>query len=197
MSTRIEIELYHTCRDEKRESIPQLAPFKARDNGKQWLGVGYYFWVESQSLAKIWGASPAYSKQGYLVLKYQLGINQDDLLDLVGSPNDQESFKKLMNEFKKQLGTANAKITVAACVDWLQKRQVWEWLAVKLADYGKVDKLSSRAIPVAGGDVTFLQPRIQLCLYAKPIDTNTTLEYQGIVDSGKGKTSIFSEYKKR
>lgn len=194
------MELFHTCRDERRESIEALAPFKARDNGKQWLGVGYYFWVESQEFAEIWGrCSPAYAQHGFLVLKYQLRIDQVDLLDLVGSPNDQRGFQKLMEEFGRIKNIKEKNITVSACVNWFQVKNEWPWLAAKLADNGKEKQLLNRVTKVAGQDLTFLQPRIQLCLYADSADEGIDLSFQGIVYDSPATKNIrtFAGYKKR
>ena len=121
----VEIELYHTCRDEGSSDADILAaaPFMAEAGKPQWLGVGYYFWVESLKQAQSWGKrSPAYYPQGYLVIRYLLNLNRDDLLDLVGSPSDQEGFTGLFGEIAQCLGKSKHKLTVSACIEWLQKK---------------------------------------------------------------------------
>ena len=200
----VNLELYHTCRFEGDEAeILKSAPFKARNNRQQWLGVGYYFWVESLRFAELWERqSPAYKEHGYLVIRYTAEIERDDLLDLVGSPKDQEGFLELLSVMAKELGNRGGNLTVSACVEWLRSKERFEWLAVKLADYGKSDRLTEQATPVIreNGELTFLKPRVQLCLYAEPSDSKIEFFCTGVVGrggrySGKKKQSLFKSYK--
>jgi len=200
----VNLELYHTCRYEGDEAeILKSAPFKARNNHRQWLGVGYYFWVESLRFAEIWGSqSPAYKEHGYLIIRYTLRLQRDDLLDLVGSPKDQEGFLGLLGVMETELGRGAAKLTVSACVEWLHAKGHFEWLAVKLADYGKSGRLTERATPVIrqDGELTFLQPRVQLCLYAQPSNSKIEFSCEGVVKrgnrcSGSKNRSLFGAYK--
>lgn len=55
MMEHIVLDLYHTCKNDKLAPNSDIVPFKARSNGKQWLGDGYYFWVESLFFAQSWG----------------------------------------------------------------------------------------------------------------------------------------------
>lgn len=201
----VELELYHTCKAQGEEaSIVNLAPFRAESHKPQWLGVGYYFWVESLAQAEVWGKqSPAYRPYGYLVLKYWLSLEREDLLDLVGSPKDQQGFSELLQYVAKQLGKHGTDLSVSACIAWLQQHQRFEWLAVKLADYGKGDTLASRAtrVPDQGSEVTFLQPRIQLCLYPDLASGHDRIQLrcEGVVSRGAGhsrrKRPSFGSYK--
>lgn len=192
MPYELELDLFHTCKDENLDCNP--TPFKARANGKQWLGEGYYFWVESLFFAEKWGEqSPSYKSCGYAILQYKLTIKRSDLLDLVGSPYDQQEFAEVFDDFKEIHNEASLELTLSACINWLQKSGSWKWQATKLADYGKEKDLKQRAIKISmNNELTFLKPRIQLCIhYLEDIDLNFIRK----VKVGKYIIRKFSSYK--
>lgn len=188
MPYKLEIDLFHTCKNQNLGCSP--LPFKARANGKQWLGEGYYFWVESLFFAEKWGEqSPSYKDCGYAVLQYKLTINRDCLLDLVGSPYDQQRFLKVFKRFKKE---NCLDVTLSACINWFQENGGWKWQATKLADFRKVESLSEITEISSNKEITFLKPRIQLCIHGlEEID----LSFIEKVKVGKFNRARFSSYR--
>lgn len=179
MCEQVSLELYHTCEAGDESLILTEAPYKAESNGRQWLGDGYYFWVESLQFAHIWGRR---YKKGYCIVKFSLQLNREDLLDLVGSPYDQQKFRQLIKDAASKLGGYEEEITVSTYINFMQKIDVWRWLATKLADFGRMDQIESLSSKMAtSAELVFLTPRIQLCLHTEPTDVKIKLDPHGIV----------------
>lgn len=193
MMEYIVLDLYHTCKNDKLVRTGDIAPFKARSNGKQWLGDGYYFWVESLFFAQSWGKnSYAYASTGYAVLRYRLTIPRDKLLDLVGSPADQQGILKAFAHFKSGEAENARSSTLAAYINWIQENNEWHWQATKLADYGKKESFEKYSVKISTkGELTFLKPRIQLCVHQL---SNVDLKFQEIITIGCSKKKKFSSY---
>jgi len=194
MMEHIVLDLYHTCKNDKLAPNSDITPFKARSNGKQWLGHGYYFWVESLFFAQSWGKnSDAFASTGYAVLRYRLTISRDNLLDLVGSPADQQGILKAFELFKNgEIENARSS-TLAAYINWIQENNAWHWQATKLADYGKKESFEKHSVKISTkGELTFLKPRIQLCVHK--LSNNVDLKFQEIITTGFSKKKKFSSY---
>lgn len=151
--------------------------------------------MESLFFAKSWGRnSHAFASTGYAVLHYRLTIPRVNLLDLVGSPADQQGILKAFENFKAGETANGRSSTLAAYINWIQKNGEWLWQATKLADYGKQEFFERHAVKIAhGGELTFLKPRIQLCVHSL---SSVDLKFQEIVTTGFGNRNKFSNYTK-
>lgn len=100
MSTKVNLIGFHTCRyiegENCKEEVMKSIPFLCDESREQWLGVGYYFWTDSDYYAHQWGKH-GYNNQ-YCINKFSIEIAEDRLLDLVGNTRHQILFKQFIEE---------------------------------------------------------------------------------------------------
>lgn len=99
----VSITCFHTCdnRGTKHEILSSV-PFESNSGNPEWLGKGYYFWTDVDHYAHIWGRiKPRYGN--YVIVKFQLNIKSDELLDLVGDAGALLFFKTLISQYKEHL----------------------------------------------------------------------------------------------
>lgn len=99
----VSITCFHTCDNRgTKDEILSKVPFESNSNNLEWLGKGYYFWTDVDHYAHIWGhIKPRFGS--YVIVKFQIDIKKDELLDLVGDAGAVLFFKKLMSDYKKHL----------------------------------------------------------------------------------------------
>lgn len=146
-----EILCFHTCKSEGgKEFILERAPFHSNSTKPQWLGQGYYLWTDSDHYAHDWGKlAPRYGD--YVITKFNLSIDSDLFLDLVGNVNDQLAFLKLVSEYhqalreklqqitdprKQQLvkQAMNKPLTVSTVIQHYRKERKFPYKVVKAQD---------------------------------------------------------------
>lgn len=101
----VSITCFHTCNNQgTKEEILSKVPFKSNSVNPEWLGKGYYFWTDSDYYAHVWGTfKPRYGR--YVIAKFQLEIDKDDLLDLVGDVSAQLFLKELISNYQTHLAS--------------------------------------------------------------------------------------------
>lgn len=178
----VEIICFHTCDNRGgKEFILENVPFKSNSGKTEWLGVGYYFWTDSDYYAHKWGKiSPRHGK--YVITKFVVTVNKNDFLDLVGNVEDQLLFKKLLLEYKKTLDRIlsksnhigskspfkeNKNICVSSIINHYKKSGCFRFKVVKASD-----SPSNRALPfVTGKKEVLLSPtRQQLVVYEESLE---------------------------
>lgn len=99
----VSISCFHTCDNRgTQDEILSKVPFKSNSGNPEWLGKGYYFWTDIDHYAHAWGRiKPRFGS--YVIVKFQLDIKKDDLLDLVGDAGALQFFRKLISEYEKNL----------------------------------------------------------------------------------------------
>ncbi len=106
-----EIIAHHTCSASGGENhVLKNAPFKSeiKKDYIPFLGEGYYFWENNLELAKIYGNKRYNGK--FFVLEFVLNINDERMLDLVGSREDILWFKNFIEKIKKHFHLIKDKI---------------------------------------------------------------------------------------
>jgi len=132
---------YHTCKAKGEWGVIWAnAPFVSESNKRQWLTQGYYFWTDSDHFAHKWGEK---SIQGnYAIIQCTIEVGSNELLDLIGSLNDQIYFKELLDLFHNKLKKANPNAkspTVNAIISFYREsaksnKQIFPYIAIKAAD---------------------------------------------------------------
>lgn len=113
-------------------------------------------------------------------------------MDLVGSPADQQGILKAFAHLKSGEAENASSSTFAAYINWMQEKGEWHWQATKLADYGKKESFEKHSVKISTkGELTFLKPRIQLCVHQL---SNVDLKFQKIIATGFSKKKKFSSY---
>lgn len=97
--------VYHTCHlAGSLDNIFRNSPYECDTNDKQWLGVGYYFWTDSEYFAQKWGELDRKYPKGYVITEYQVEIPEESFLDLVGNVKDQLFFRKQILDYVERMG---------------------------------------------------------------------------------------------
>ena len=139
----IRMTCYHTCKNRgDRESILGLVPFHSNNNKAQWLGAGYYLWTDSDHFAHKWGRD-SYS-DNYVITRFEITLNKDELLDLAGNTADQLDFNQHLEDYRKTMHQAVeagkmsramlSTVTVLTCIQHLKKAKLFPYRAVKAFD---------------------------------------------------------------
>lgn len=156
----VSITCFHTCDNRgTKDEILSKVPFKSNSGNPEWLGKGYYFWTDIDYHAHAWGQiKPRFGS--YVIVKFQLNIKKDDLLDLVGDAGALLLFRELISEYKKTLAKKvhNAKtrtdkskleeelknVSVATVTQFYRDENVLDFKAIKSQDVNskKVEGLS-------------------------------------------------------
>lgn len=156
----VSITCFHTCDNRgTKDEILGKVPFKSNSGNPEWLGKGYYFWTDIDHYAHAWGQiKPRLGS--YVIVKFQLNIKKDDLLDLVGDAGALQLFRSLVFEYKKNLvkKISNAKtrtdksrledelknVSVATITQFYRDENILDFKAIKAQDVNskKVEGLS-------------------------------------------------------
>ncbi len=166
----IQITGYHTCKDKGgRQYVKANGPFISNNGKKQWLTQGFYFWADSEHFAHKWGEQSCNNK--YFILKCDIEMPKDLLLDLVGSAQSQQYFMDMLSVFNERLKKigSHTQPTVHAVISYwrqlsAQDSTIFPFLAIKAEDDRNMQKLSF----VEGRNERMLVGihRQQLCLFA-------------------------------
>jgi hypothetical protein len=166
-----EVKGFHTCRAEgSKEVLSSKVPFLSRRTG-QWLGQGYYFWTDLAIWAEDWRG-----EQDIVISEFDIVLPRDNILDLVGSIEDQRDFRDIIDAFKKGKLLREYKIkfgdafTVSNIISWLREEKgrgfekIFPYWAVRAKDGA-----AKRRVPFGGqhGEELFLMERHQMCVYAE------------------------------
>lgn len=147
------------------------SPFISGDNVAprwQWLTKGYYFWTDSDLFAHQWGIDRYNSS--YAIVKCDIEIPSEKLLDLVGNVSDAQYFSTLLDMYcnkhkKASNGTPQKEPSVSAVIEhYRSKTNIWYHDAVKSYDtppkHARVVKFTPRS-----SECTTLVLRQQLCVF--------------------------------
>lgn len=166
-----EIVGFHTCREQgTKEELLAKVPFLSRSSD-QWLGQGYYFWTELDIWAKDW-----LGDADKVISQYRLALPRDNMLDLVGSLEDQYEFSLIVDQFKKgKLGRAYRErfddaFNISSLIMWLREENVnkikgiFPYWAVRAKDAA-----GKRRVPYRKRrpEELLLVERHQMCVYAE------------------------------
>ena len=176
-----EVVAYHVCSDcgSDWSILSQKVPFKSEKKRTQWLGVGFYFWPDSNHYAHQWGQSSY--KGAYVISKMKLKFPYDELFDLVGNVDHGFKFKDYAEQTKKwlqELGSAKkgnkklTKIKKTLCVSdvfWMLRKvslkdaSVFPYKLVKAGDF----QFASNEIRFVEGKQECMKvaQRIQIVVY--------------------------------
>jgi hypothetical protein len=166
----VHITGYHTCKKDGGWSyILNESPFLSGSGNNQWLTQGYYFWTDSDYFAHKWGKD-SYNNE-YAIVKCDIEVDEELLLDLVGSTSAQVYFKRLLTKFalklKKIDPSKEASVTVNAVIAYWRKQakinsNVFPFIAIKVQDGKRGTTLSFSGKP----ECMFVDiQRQQLCLF--------------------------------
>lgn len=114
---------HHVCKSGNKEYLLKNAPFysvctpETEDGKEPFLGNGYYLWDYNLETAHWWGNS--HYKGDYSILSYPLTLSGDNFLDLVGSRQDMENFKKLVDKVRSKPGCEA--FGISKCILTLEK----------------------------------------------------------------------------
>lgn len=156
----VSITCFHTCDNRgTKDEILSKVPFKSNSGNPEWLGKGYYFWTDVDHHAHIWGQiKPRLGS--YVIVKFQIDIEKDDLLDLVGDAGALLFFRKLMSDYKEHLvkKVRNAKtrtdkskledelsnVSVSTVIQFYRDEKILNYKAMKSQDINnkKIEGLS-------------------------------------------------------
>lgn len=171
MENMIKIKGYHTCKvDGGLGYIWKHAPFisKADDDEKEnqrpWLTQGYYFWTDSVHFAHEWGERPPRNGK-YAIVECLIEVEKSELLDLVGSVEDQLYFDKIATKyyhFLKEQNPNAVQPTVNVILTYYRKKGLLPYHAIKAQD-----GYSERKVTFIHNRKEFLPlvTRQQLCLF--------------------------------
>ncbi|MEE4957078.1 hypothetical protein V2J98_10655 [Pseudomonas alliivorans] len=168
---KFEIKGFHTCRAEgDKKILSSKVPFLSQSSA-QWLGQGYYFWTGLAIWAEDW-----LGEQDKVISEFDISLPRDNVLDLVGSIEDQQDFKDIIDAFKKGHLFREYKrkfgdqFTVSKLISWLRDEKgrgfedIFPYWAVRAKDGA-----AKRRVPFGGqhGEELFLLERHQMCVYAE------------------------------
>lgn len=173
------IKGFHTCKVEgSKEELQTKVPFLSGTKN-QWLGQGYYFWTDVDIWAFEWGEDEK------VISKFDITLQKDNLLDLVGSVADQLTLKKIIDAFAKgPLRDAynkkfRADVSVSNIITWLREERdagfkgVFPYWAVRAKDNRKKACVRFRE---RRPEELFLVERHQMCVYNEFKDQAVTFE---------------------
>lgn len=174
---------FHTCKNTGgRETVLECAPFfsKARGGNKQWLSDGYYFWTDSDHYAHEW-AKLARFKEGFIIIKALICLKKEQLLDLVGSVDDQRHFQALIEWMRKNYEKVKSENHALPQLDFenenisdfvtflryinLESPGVFDYSAIKAQDSKQEEKVK---FTPNGWEFCSLVTRQQICIFSDP-----------------------------
>ena len=144
-----------------------LAPILSNSQVLQWvLKEGYYFWPKSLDNAHFWGKSHYQGR--YIVVDYNLELNEDDIFDLVGDPEHLDDFKEILKAYISITEKTQKDVFVYQVIEHMifKYPQFFTFLAIKVENLPGF-KSSTNKIKFSNVDSMFLNKRIQICLLKK------------------------------
>jgi len=178
----VDILGYHTCSTYGGWSYVKCeSPFLSGSGENQWLTQGYYFWTDSDFFAHKWGKL-SYSNN-YAIVKCDIEIEKDLLLDLVGCVKSQRYFKKYLERFRAKLKTIDPtqEPTVHAFIAFMRNLSknntgFFPFIAIKAEDSG--NKYNTDTLSFIGGpeEMIISIQRQQLCLFESGLQLITRKE---------------------
>ncbi|WP_127341637.1 MULTISPECIES: hypothetical protein [Enterobacteriaceae] len=174
---------FHTCKTTSgRRFVEQNAPFLSRANGPkkwQWLSQGYYFWTDVDYFAHIWGRD-SYNND-YAIVRCQITINSDIVLDLAANVEHSLYFKGLAEAYQKKIQKVNPNEipTVSTVIEHYRKaaeknKEIFPFEAIRAVDCSPTAPKLKFA-PDAMGFMTTI-PRLQFCLFQSSRNAITSKE---------------------
>ncbi|HAV3540731.1 TPA: hypothetical protein JIE29_003546 [Acinetobacter baumannii] len=153
------------------------------DEVYQWLTDGYYFWLNSDRYAQWWGERIL--KSDYLITRYEISLNREDVYDLLENPDDEDDFfflvesylKKYEESKKRGLGSTMPEPTVSTILQFFRTRHsdVFPYQAITITDnwiakpvYKYIDKhkaLKMTPKSITGSDKYRPMGRPQICVF--------------------------------
>ncbi|AWB66189.1 hypothetical protein C2869_06955 [Saccharobesus litoralis] len=126
--------VYQACeRTGGAKGVKSGMPFHSEKNDRQWLGAGYYFWKEDVDLAHTWGEKSVKGTD-YAITEHELNFDENELLDLIGSPLDIKCFIELIDDWKtytnKTFGNHGKKATVSKIIQYFKRLDAFPWKGV-------------------------------------------------------------------
>lgn len=162
---------HHTCEKGAKAYLELKAPFKSiSSKGGTYLGDGYYFWDNNIEKAHWWGRTH-YNLKGYSILEYDLNIEDDKFLDLVGSREDLIHFKRLFVKFKEN---CHQKATISQCIEFFRKMEIKEpgtfpYDAIRVCDIHAPKWQAPVPFEQKKNGMLLLDPCYIICLYDKEL----------------------------
>ena len=171
---------YHTSDlTEPIDDLKVLTPFHSNVNEQQWLGQGYYFWTDDDFYAHLWGClkikndegiSQYKYKNGYVITQFNISIEPNNLLDLVGNARQQIYFYKLVKLYREEYCIDDIEdIPVSKIIDYCKLKSqdnfnVFPYFAIKACDTAK----NSKYFPftTTSSETLILPTRQQLCVFS-------------------------------
>jgi len=147
-----------------------LAPILSDSGVGQWvLKEGYYFWPKSLGNAHFWGTTH-YARK-YIIIDYDLDLNQEEVFDLVGDPEHIEDFKEILKAYIKITKKAQKDIFVYEVIEHMifKYPEIFTFLAIQVENLPGL-KRNENNIKFSNHDSMFLNKRIQICLLEKAIN---------------------------
>ncbi|MDC5466465.1 hypothetical protein NRA61_12940 [Acinetobacter baumannii] len=112
------------------------------DEVHQWLTDGYYFWLNSERYATWWGESILQSD--YLITRYDISLDREDVYDLIENPDDEDDFFFLIEAYLEKYEESKRKglsdhlpvPTVSTVLHFFRKKhpEMFPYLAVTITD---------------------------------------------------------------
>ncbi|MBJ9958410.1 hypothetical protein [Acinetobacter courvalinii] len=179
-------------------------PGSIDDEIHQWLTDGYYFWLNSDRYAEWWGKYIL--KSDYLITKYEISLERDDVLDLIENPDDEDYFfwlvETYLEKYNQSIGVPGAEHlpvpTVSSILHFFRKTEpeIFPFLAVTITDFWTAEPvfqylqkhkyLKMSPTSTSQHDKYRAMGRPQICVFeeVKNCITNSTPIYPGeYVDS--------------
>jgi len=108
----------------------------------QWLTDGYYFWLNSDRYANWWGDDIL--KSDYLITRYDISLDREDVYDLIENPDDEDDFFFLLETYLEKYEACRHKgiseqlpePTVSTVLHFFRKKHpdMFPYLAVTITD---------------------------------------------------------------
>lgn len=167
---------HHACKSADNKYLLNNAPFRSEytettEEGKEpFLGEGYYMWDYNLETAHWWGRNHYNNK--YAILSYPLTLSGEKFLDLVGSRQDMEIFKTLMDKVNSKQGCTG--FGIAKSIRMLEilnamcsRGGVFDYKIIRAVDI--TENAASEIYGFAGkrDSKTNLNPKILICFKDK------------------------------
>jgi len=167
--------IYQTVKDKGNpRELEQDGPIYC-ESDEAWLGNGYYFWHGHIELGHWWGQSRL--KVAYMIFMGHCNI-RPKCLDLHDNPTHRDYFidamiemKKLNELTKKYHPEFNEEVLVSKVVQFIRKRHLFNFEAIKAYGIGSMNPSHPNAIRInvesKKGKYVDLIPAVQICLFEK------------------------------
>ncbi|OTK49831.1 hypothetical protein [Acinetobacter baumannii] len=118
------------------------ATIDKNDEVYQWLTDGYYFWLNSDRYAMWWGEGIL--RSDYLVTRYEISLDREDVYDLLENPDDEDDFFFLVERYLKKyeeskkigINEEMPEPTVSTILHFFRTRhpEIFPYLAITITD---------------------------------------------------------------